>query len=506
MPSVKHEGHLRLLFPVVVFITVLDRSWMVWNTMDHASDDLLIIWMAALDYARGVFHEPFFYGQDYGVMLEALLAAPFIRAGTGPVATVAVVMGLLAIAPYLAFALFHHRRGEPWPAMLFAAMPLLLPVQHGLQLTALNGIATLALVPLALICRDQATRSFWLALVLGAAVVVNPNAFLLALPIGIAHLAHGRLEHPTWWGMALGLLPVLLFWSMARDFYVGQTEGTAHTIFDWRMRFAPALIGEAMERLDAHFRWTVPFSGDTGSFGLLVLAAGCLALFRQRRHIAACATLCTLGLIAFALAFAKTHDGSDTIFYPLSRSFLALPLLIAWTWGQVNATPRYRRPLIGVLAISAMLHSGLRTVRAAPTFEAALARQHLLPIRVWPLERIKAYCGNVVELAESHHAAMIVVLRGEDAHTAHFITYGIPVFHADAPMTWLADHDRRRFQRSTRAELPFAPILIANPNTFEQERIWRLDMGARDLGSEQPRCILVQGDGGPMQDLFDELR
>ena len=81
-------------FWVVVLLSVLDRCHLLSITMGYASDDLTVVWMAARDYAQGIFHEPFFYGQDYGVMLEALLAAPFVRLGADPAVAVPVVWGV----------------------------------------------------------------------------------------------------------------------------------------------------------------------------------------------------------------------------------------------------------------------------------------------------------------------------------------------------------------------------------------------------------------------------
>lgn len=197
----------RWAFALIVLLVLVDRAWLLRTTMHYASDDLAVVWLASVDYAHGIFHEPFFYGQDYGVMLEALLAAPFVRLGADPVSTVAILFALFGIAPYLAFAFHHRSRKEYGAALLFAAMPLLLPVEHGLQITALNGIAVLAFVPLAWRCTAPFARGFWLMVVLGVAIFVNPNAALVAVPIGLYHLLHERRDFKVWSAMALGMLP-----------------------------------------------------------------------------------------------------------------------------------------------------------------------------------------------------------------------------------------------------------------------------------------------------------
>ncbi|MBK6370200.1 MAG: hypothetical protein IPF64_10360 [Flavobacteriales bacterium] len=47
----------------------------------YVSTDEAVQWHAAMDYSKGLFHGPFFYGQNYGPMLEALITAPFFRLG-----------------------------------------------------------------------------------------------------------------------------------------------------------------------------------------------------------------------------------------------------------------------------------------------------------------------------------------------------------------------------------------------------------------------------------------
>ncbi|HRF82479.1 MAG TPA: hypothetical protein PL070_20635, partial [Flavobacteriales bacterium] len=263
-------------FTLVVLCTLVDRVWLTYTTIDYASDDLVVVWLGAIDYSHGLFHEPFFYGQDYGVMLEALIAAPFVRLGLDPVNTVAVIFALFTIAPFLAFAWYYQHRHEWWPALLFAAMPVLLPVEHGLQITALNGIALTAFVPLAWLVKNTFMRTALVTMTLSLAVFVNPNAALIAVPVGLNELLRHRSDHKAYLGLALGLGPALLVWGLVRAFFQAQRAKVVNTIFDWRMHFKPHLILEAFKRLDSHFAWLSPLSGQAGSI-VLILLIGALA-------------------------------------------------------------------------------------------------------------------------------------------------------------------------------------------------------------------------------------
>lgn len=496
--------HRRKLVLGVMLLTVVDRAWMVRTTMHHASDDLLVVWCGALDYARGIFHEPFFYGQDYGVMLEALLAAPFLGFGSHPVTAVAVCLGLLAIAPYLAFAWHHAARGEILPAMVHACMPLLLPVEHGLQITALNGLALLALVPVAAVQRTAAVHAFLLGLVLGFAVFVNPNAALPALPwmVDLIHRHHRQWK--TWAGLVLGTLPAVVCWAGARAFFMDHKDAVVNTIFDWRMHFKPHLIGEAFERPDLHFAWTGPLCGEHGSFVLLLMGGAIAILFMQRDRAAGWAMVSGMVLIITSFCFAKVHDGSGSIFFPLSRMFLGMPILLAWACARIRTNEAMQRHLVPALVLAALLHTGYRTAIAPGTYEAALLAQEGLPVRTRSVDAIKERCEDVATMATNTGADAIVLLRGGDPFTAQFLAYGIPVFQPEAPPTWMTGHDRRTFQRKALMESASGNVLLVGGSGEDLGKA--LVFGPVSLiRTAAPQCAFLRAGSTPIGELVRSM-
>jgi len=496
----------RWAFALVVICTLLDRAWMVHTTMGHASDDLVVVWLGATDYARGIFHEPFFYGQDYGVMLEALIAAPFVRLGLDPVPTIAIIFGVFALAPYLAFACYHYRRSEWWPALVFAALPLLLPLEHGLQITALNGIALLAFVPLVWCVRPLLWRSAWLALVFSLAIFVNPNAALVAVPLGTHHLLQYRHDRRTYLGLAIGLLPYLLLWAAVRAFFHAQQAEVVNTIFDWRMHFKPYMIAEAFKRLDVHFEWLAPLSGHAGSLVLVLLIAALFVHIKQRNGHVAWALIATLGLILLSFSFAKVHDGSTSIFFPLSRVFLGMPLVLAWALGKVRISPA-ALPLVATLLVcTALFHGTWRVTHARQVYTDALQHQEDLPVRTWPVERIKEQCASIASLAQATHADHILLLRGTDRFAAQFSAYGIAVFHPEAPLTWMVGHDRRSFQRHYLTARPAGHVLIMDMDPATMHKLAQAGIEVTYVRASPPAAILATHEDMPIGALLEVLR
>jgi len=474
--------------------------------MSYASDDLVVVWLGAIDYSHGLFHEPFFYGQDYGVMLEALIAAPFVRLGFDPANTVAVIFAVFTIAPFLAFAWYYQRRKEWWPALLFAAMPVLLPVEHGLQITALNGIALIALLPLAWNAKNTLLRSAGMAFILSMAVFVNPNAALIAVPMGLHELVRHRTERKAYLGIALGLVPVLLVWGLVRVFFQAQRAVVVNTIFDWRMHFKPHLILEAFKRLDAHFAWLSPLSGQAGSF-VFILLIGALALhLRQRDTRMIWALAGTLALILLSFCFAKVHDGYTSIFFPLSRIFLGLPLILAWALGSIRVRPRSLEYLTIFLLGTVLVHTTWRISSASAVYAQALRDQDELPVRTWSVEAIQGTCTRTAELAYAAHADNIIIIRGNDPFTAQFMAYGIPVFHPEAASTWMVGHDRRSFQRYAHQREPTGTALIigGDSTTFEQLTAHGLQVSQADAA--EPTALVSNIGSVPISETLKLFR
>src|SRR5690554_1879051 len=78
-----YQKHQQILTFYLLGILVFVNRFLILKlfNLEYVGSDDLIFWQAAVDYAQGIFHEPFFYGQDYNFALEAILAAPLINWG-----------------------------------------------------------------------------------------------------------------------------------------------------------------------------------------------------------------------------------------------------------------------------------------------------------------------------------------------------------------------------------------------------------------------------------------
>ena len=495
----------KAVFWGVVLLGILDRFHLLAITIGYASDDLTVVWTAARDYAQGVFHEPFFYGQDYGVMLEALLAAPFVRLGADPIVAVPVVMAVLAMLPFWSFALFEYRRANLVAAIFIAAIPVLLPVEHGLQFTNLNGLAILAFYPWVAEMSPSAKRSALIGAVLAVAAFVNMNALVAVAAFGIFFLIRSAKDRHQWFWAGCGALPVLLFswWSM--HFYSARPEQVAHTVFDWRMVFHASLIPEALSRLNAHFAWLCPLWWPNGHLVLWLLAGLMVVLFRRGNNTAAWAIVAALLTILISFGFAKIHDGTMSILFPLSRMFLAVPLLLGWAIAQLGPFGRLRSAFMLTIALASVVTFTLRNERASMVWAEALSDPKGAPIYMEKVSTLRERCRMLERYARETSADVIVVVRASNAGQAYFLYMGCPVCEPGLPLTYMPGGDRRAWRVEEESLLHRERILVVDgePEFWAKASDGGLNVTA--VGTGDPMLHLVVGAGLPVDSLMAKL-
>lgn len=493
------------LFLGLLLLGALDRAHILYLTIGHASDDLTVVWLAAQDYAQGVFHEPFFYGQNYGVMLEALLAAPFVALGADPAVAVPIVIAFLAMVPFWSFAVFHFRQRVFGAAMLFAALPLLLPAEHGIQYTNLNGLAVLACYPWIHGMRRSWPRPVLLGALLCAAVAVNMNTLVAVAGFGtLFFLQEGRRSRNVLLAVC-GALPVLVMWWVAMRSYTPEADRMVNTLYDWRFTFHPELIPESLAQLDAHFAWLCPLWWPNGQVVLWALIAVAVVLFRTEQVAMGWALVAALSVVLLSFAFPKVHDGTGSVFFPLSRMYLAVPLILAWAVAHLRIEGRVRSPLIIGLCIAAVIGSTLRTMSAPRIVEQALADQEGLPIRVRPVAWLRTECRTIQAVARATEAEAVVVLREPDVYYAQFVSIGCPVCEPTLPPTYMPERERRSWRIDAEAMARRGKILIVNGNSAIWEAAYNGTFHVQRLREREPSLHLITGAGLPVDTLLQRI-
>jgi len=180
--------HSSLVFWLCLLLLLLDRALTFFCFgISYTDIDQMILWNGALDYSKGVFMEPFFYGQAYNYMVEALLAVPLIWVGMPVYFALPLVSGVLSVFPFVVPAFLFRKKGQFFWACTLLVLPVLLPLEYNLLTSVSRGFLQAHLfVPLLFYPMLYPMKKGSMAMLyVGSALCffANQSSILLVLPV-----------------------------------------------------------------------------------------------------------------------------------------------------------------------------------------------------------------------------------------------------------------------------------------------------------------------------------
>lgn len=477
-------------------------------------DDALIQ-QVAIDYGHGIFREPFLYGQNYNPMLEALLAAPFVRIGADPWIVLPIVTSLLALWPFWSCALWCQRKGFSTAALLIAATPLLLPLEWDLITTQsrgfVHGLALLGFVPWTQGIRRLFPRFLLTSLVLALSIWCNPNTAPVVAGI-VVWLSGHHFRSKEFWitGIAgLGLLFILHQWS--QTYYADHPERLIHPLTTSDLAFSADRILNGLRHFDQHILHVIPFASIAAGTLPVLLVLGLAFLIRRGRTLEVFSLFTIAICMILALGILKVHEGCTSVFFPKSRMFLALPLILgvlaAMVAKDIRIGSTWMLACVVVLAASTVF----KVIPIDSVIQRELVEQDCAYVREEPIALLRERCALVSKLAEDHHADLVVPIRwpgirvDHRAHfQAHFTCYACPVLTGFPPV-YGAGYDRRTWLRNTYGGPAPGRVLFVGGDPNAWARAEAEHAGIERIGDRSIELHMIQSDTASVERIITAL-
>ena len=361
---------------------------------DHA-----LLWLAARDWSRLELREPTFYGQSYGVTLEAIPTALLHALGATYAMALPLALFALAWGAWLCLAVGAFRRGMPLAGLSALAAPSLLNVDHwivvGVIATGVGRLLSAVCAQLAL--RDVHTRRRVFAMVSigGLAVAFDTASAILVAPALVWAGWRWLRVRRLWLPAALGLIAPLAWVALNAWFTRVHPDHDFHKTWS----FVPELrvLLKNYRAPNLLFQVQSLELWQNGALIPLSLAALlCLtAVLRAPREAAVVASV-LLQLVYLASLY-KSLDDQKTLWFPSARMTLGVPMAVWFAsvlslraiWKRLGAR-RYLWPVVRPLAAAllVLLVSSSAAVRALHWDEhSAEVEQAGLKTRWLPLMR-----------------------------------------------------------------------------------------------------------------------
>jgi hypothetical protein len=327
-------------------------------SFQYADSDQTIMWLGAIEMLQGNFYEPAFYGQAYNTMFEAVLAVPLVAIGIPVYKALPIITTLLAIFPFILFA-FITKNCNKIAALIFLAIPLLLPVEYTLitQLPRgfVTGIFSASIAVAFLVFNDNWTKKRLLlsGVFGGMALVLNPNSILLLLPVYLYVFIKTETKLQMVFSLFLGALPALFWQIFVLWFYAEHPHYLQHTMDNKTVNINHFF--SSISLFHQLFYGLFPFLIFAGAGIIPALLFVSYRLKKKDKKAAMLSVLAVVVFIFITFFTSKINDGTASIFFPYCRMFLALPLVIGvglyFLFKEVNINTK---PLYLFLSITGL--------------------------------------------------------------------------------------------------------------------------------------------------------
>ena len=440
------------------FITLFHFSFL------FTGGDDLIFWQIANDYSKGIFLEPFMYGQNYNYAVESLLAVPLIKLGLPFQYAMPLTTMLMGLTPFVVFAVALYKKGWIIPAYIFLVIPIVMSIEYDMMTSItrgfINGLFFTSFLVFPLLKPRLVSSFFLFGLFTALGYVANPNSLVLSFPIGI-YLFFNNYKSLRFYLIVLisATIPVLLF-LLSKEFYINNPEYRVHEM--WELTFSFERIWETLNNLNRPMQYLNPVFWFANWWILPVILLLSIYLLKRDWKMGLSVIL---GVVFIVVSFGvnKVEEGIGVIFFSASRMFFAVPILLGLVLAWLIETRKSNVGVVSLFALSVVILIMKFLIIDSKVIEHT-SRKSFGPVAIESIEVLKDNCSAYQELAKINDADLIVFSKSKDANFSQvgIYNYGCPLLNNDFPETSMLKGDRRNLIYKKHKSLIPKNVLLIN--------------------------------------------
>jgi hypothetical protein len=457
----------KFIYFFLLALLLCDRLLLLFNfNFEWVGSDDLVFWQAANDYAKGIFHEPYYYGQNYNFMLEALFAVPLIKLEVPFQIAFPLVTSFMAIFPYIFISRYLFKKNLFLEAICFLAIPICLPIEFGILTSITRGFisglffAGFLFIPL----MEPTKRSSWIisAFSVSLGYIFNPNSFVFTLPV-LLYLFLNNLKQIQFYFIHICIaLPFLLLEHLAKGFYKDHLDHVVH--FMAPIIFSADYFIQSVQILDSYFNYTSPGLWIAGWMIIPLFIFFGIRLWKHDRTKAIALIFAGTFLIA-SLFISKVNDQLDTIFFSSARMFLGIPLLCGLSFYFFNSIKKFneKKTLITFLSMSLIFFS-IKAFTYSSKIKWYTNKTDQGAVAIKRYVDLKRECEELNTLTKQHNIDLIIFFPNWAYNTPHceFFNYCLPLITNCKARTIMTVFERRTWVFHETAGIIGKNVLVYN--------------------------------------------
>jgi len=435
----------------LLLLVCVDRLFLLFRFSSRwLDDDQGVLWVMTDELLKGRIHQVHFLGQAYNIAFEPLFAAPLVFLGVPYAFALPLVTILLSIFPFVFFALLFWNKGRSIGVYFALTYLLTLPLSYSFVASLprgfVGGLAVGALAAALFIFEPGNRRAvFFGAFLAVLSCSINPNALLLLAPLIVAQMLDRDVKKEAVIPFVLGIVLGGLVHFLTKVQYMFNRDLDRYRLKG--LRLSLDIIDKGFDKHDFFFSMFSPF-GISALFGCFLIIVICVVYSAKKKEWKVVVFLSTAILMSVAsFTLRKVYDGSGSLFYPLARPFLALPLNIALALQMlpIPSLPEKRGYAVAGTCFAVGLLSVVMHVREAPEFDRSLRTTRPGAVCPQRVSNVKVYCKDLLRISKSYSAEIIVFVPGGGS-PARLLGYVCPLLEKEFPPTILSSLERRRWR------------------------------------------------------------
>lgn len=491
-----------ILYCLISFVFIVKFLTLKEFGFQYVGSDDLVIWQCAFDYSNGIFHEPFFYGQNYNYAFESFISAPLIAIGIPIYITLPIVSSFVGVFPFLLISILLFRKGYSINAFLFLLIPLTLPIEYDIITSISRGFTSglfFSSFSIFSLLNPYQRKSF---IILGISVsvgyIMNPNSLIFSFPICL-YLFLINYKKATFYIISiLSSIPALIIQYFSKQFYVHNPEYNVHSM--WILDFSFESLIDGFSHLDKFFRYLTPvFWSGNWIVVFVIIILGVISIKTNWKK-GLSLLLCSLFIFTL-LGVNKINDDIGVIFLSSTRMFLAIPLLfglaIFWTKKEFDAKKNWRI-IILTIAISVFL---VKISNYSSVINAHTQKENFGPIAIKKLESLKQECSKIQQLTSQYDIELIVFIPNFEYNvpSMEFYNYGCSILEEHSSSSIMNIYERRTWVFQKEKNSVRKNILLFNQNIDKIEEYRRVfDC---EIISRNPNMLLIKNNDKNLTEL-----
>lgn len=410
---------IRYWLGLAAFVLIGYHVYLLFNYNYYWTDsDQTIQWIAAQEFSQGIFRQPRFYGQSYGVMLEALIASPLVMLGVKPQFALPIATHLLFLGTvFNLFTFFWRKKSRRFSVgilLIIISLPMYFDIMTSLPRAFIPGIWLSSLTLLRREVSDNFFQNLLTGLLIALGLSMNVSAIFLAGPIVVYYFFESSSKIRFTIGLGSGVIVGVLIHTLAAIYYILHPETVIH---DFRLVLSTYDLGLSVTLLSETFKGFLPGPlGYTGWSVVVLLAIGLITAFFRLMKPESILIFTLIGLVFLSLTTNKSHDGYNSVYFSTSRMYLSMPFVFIFIIGL--HLKRDISPLVLILIGSASL--SFFVVKVSSGFEHFHLNGKRM-VQVVEVDRLNEICADLKETCDETNTSLVLV--GRLAGSA-YINYG----------------------------------------------------------------------------------